>query len=101
LVNVVVVFKIDRLSRSLMDFSKLVEVFDRSRQGLFFCSSRTRLFLRMPLLKDRQIMKTRGPWQYLACRAVARCETPFSPGLGTSRQEFRLEFTCSGFIFFS
>ena len=30
LVDVVVVYKIDRLSRSLMDFSKLVEVFDRS-----------------------------------------------------------------------
>src|SRR3954466_6911214 len=28
LVDVVVVFKIDRLSRSLMDFSRLVEVFD-------------------------------------------------------------------------
>jgi site-specific DNA recombinase len=30
LVDVVVVYKIDRLSRSLMDFSKLVEVFDRA-----------------------------------------------------------------------
>ena len=30
LVEVVVVYKIDRLSRSLMDFSKLVEVFDRN-----------------------------------------------------------------------
>src|SRR4029078_7446584 len=30
-VNVVVVYKIDRLSRSLMDFAKLVEVFDRTR----------------------------------------------------------------------
>ena len=29
-VDVVVVYKIDRLSRSLMDFSKLVEVFDRN-----------------------------------------------------------------------
>jgi len=29
LIDVVVVYKIDRLSRSLMDFSKLVEVFDR------------------------------------------------------------------------
>lgn len=29
LVDVVVVYKIDRLSRSLMDFSKLAEVFDR------------------------------------------------------------------------
>ena len=28
-VDVVVVYKIDRLSRSLMDFAKLVEVFDR------------------------------------------------------------------------
>jgi len=33
---VVVVYKIDRLSRSLMDFSKLVEVFDRS--GVTFIS---------------------------------------------------------------
>jgi site-specific DNA recombinase len=30
-VDVVVVYKIDRLSRALMDFSKLVEVFDRNR----------------------------------------------------------------------
>ncbi|MFZ1413494.1 MAG: recombinase family protein [Defluviicoccus sp.] len=30
-VDVVVVYKIDRLSRSLMDFAKLVEVFDRCR----------------------------------------------------------------------
>jgi site-specific DNA recombinase len=29
LINVVVVYKIDRLSRSLMDFAKLVETFDR------------------------------------------------------------------------
>jgi site-specific DNA recombinase len=29
-IDVVVVYKIDRLSRSLMDFSKLVEVFDRN-----------------------------------------------------------------------
>src|SRR3982075_2147929 len=28
-IDVVVVYKIDRLSRALMDFSKLVEVFDR------------------------------------------------------------------------
>lgn len=31
LIDVVVVYKIDRLSRALMDFSKLVEVFDRNR----------------------------------------------------------------------
>jgi DNA invertase Pin-like site-specific DNA recombinase len=36
LVYVVVVYKIDRLSRSLMDFSKLVEVFDRN--GVTFVS---------------------------------------------------------------
>ena len=30
-IDVVVVYKIDRLSRSLMDFAKLVEVFDRGR----------------------------------------------------------------------
>src|SRR5207249_6265154 len=29
-IDVVVVYKIDRLSRSLMDFAKLVEVFDRN-----------------------------------------------------------------------
>ena len=33
-VDVVVVYKIDRLSRSLMDFAKLVEVFDRTRRHL-------------------------------------------------------------------
>jgi DNA invertase Pin-like site-specific DNA recombinase len=36
LVDVVVVYKIDRLSRSLLDFSKLVEVFDRN--GVTFVS---------------------------------------------------------------
>jgi DNA invertase Pin-like site-specific DNA recombinase len=36
LVDVVVVYKIDRLSRSLMDFSKLVEIFDRN--GVTFVS---------------------------------------------------------------
>lgn len=36
LVDVVVVYKIDRLSRSLMDFSKLVDVFDK--HGLSFVS---------------------------------------------------------------
>src|SRR6188474_2730377 len=36
LVDIVVVYKIDRLSRSLMDFSKLVEVFDRA--GVTFVS---------------------------------------------------------------
>ncbi len=35
-IDVVVVYKIDRLSRSLMDFSKLVEVFDR--KGVTFVS---------------------------------------------------------------
>jgi site-specific DNA recombinase len=35
-VDVVVVYKIDRLSRSLMDFAKLVEVFDR--KGVTFVS---------------------------------------------------------------
>jgi DNA invertase Pin-like site-specific DNA recombinase len=35
-VDTVVVYKIDRLSRSLMDFAKLVEVFDRN--GVTFCS---------------------------------------------------------------
>ena len=29
-VDVIVVYKIDRLSRALMDFAKLVEVFDRN-----------------------------------------------------------------------
>src|SRR5690606_18800522 len=36
LIDVVVVYKIDRLSRSLMDFSRLVEVFDRN--GVTFVS---------------------------------------------------------------
>jgi len=36
LIDVVVVYKIDRLSRSLMDFAKLVEVFDR--KGVTFVS---------------------------------------------------------------
>jgi site-specific DNA recombinase len=36
MVDVVVVYKIDRLSRSLMDFAKLVEVFDR--KGVTFVS---------------------------------------------------------------
>jgi site-specific DNA recombinase len=33
-VDVVVVYKIDRLSRSLMDFAKLVEVFDRNNRHI-------------------------------------------------------------------
>ena len=36
LVDVIVIYKIDRLSRSLMDFAKLVEVFDR--KGVTFVS---------------------------------------------------------------
>jgi site-specific DNA recombinase len=36
LVDVIVVYKIDRLSRSLMDVSKLVEIFDRN--GVTFVS---------------------------------------------------------------
>jgi len=36
LIDVLVVYKIDRLSRSLMDFSKLVEIFDRN--GVTFVS---------------------------------------------------------------
>jgi len=36
LIDVVVVYKIDRLSRSLADFAKLVEVFDRN--GVTFVS---------------------------------------------------------------
>jgi site-specific DNA recombinase len=36
LIDVIVVYKIDRLSRSLMDFAKLVEVFDRN--GVTFVS---------------------------------------------------------------
>src|SRR4029079_7112313 len=35
-IDVIVVYKIDRLSRSLMDFAKLVEVFDR--KGMAFNS---------------------------------------------------------------
>jgi DNA invertase Pin-like site-specific DNA recombinase len=35
-VDVVVVYKVDRLTRSLMDFSKIVEIFDR--QGVSFVS---------------------------------------------------------------
>ena len=34
LVDVVVVYKIDRLSRSLMDFAKLVETFERQQRDL-------------------------------------------------------------------
>ena len=36
LVDVIVVYKADRLSRALMDFSKLVELFDR--HGVTFVS---------------------------------------------------------------
>jgi len=31
LIDVIVVYKIDRLSRSLMDFAKLIEIFDRNQ----------------------------------------------------------------------
>ena len=35
-VDVVVVYKIDRLTRSLTDFSRIVEVFDQSRRLVRF-----------------------------------------------------------------
>ncbi|SEO45687.1 Resolvase, N terminal domain, partial [Paracoccus alcaliphilus] len=40
LVDVVVVYKIDRLSRSLADFAKLVEVFDRNGVALLLADRR-------------------------------------------------------------
>jgi site-specific DNA recombinase len=40
-IDVVVVYKIDRLSRSLMDFSKLVEVFDPTMSPLLLSRSRS------------------------------------------------------------
>ena len=38
-IDVVVVYKVDRLSRSLMDFARMVEVFDR--HGVTFVASRS------------------------------------------------------------
>src|SRR5215203_5480409 len=58
LIDVVVVYKVDRLTRSLMDFAKIVEVFDR--HGVSFVSvtqtfntttSMGRLTLNPPLLR--------------------------------------------------
>ena len=36
-IDVVVVYKIDRLSRSMADFMKLMELFDRQKGLLRFC----------------------------------------------------------------
>ena len=44
-VDVVVVYKIDRLSRSLMDFSKLVDVFERNQVKSFSRAFRWRKLL--------------------------------------------------------
>src|SRR6201991_3130305 len=59
-VDIVVVYKIDRLSRSLMDFAKLVEVFDRKSvtfvsvtQSFNTTTSMGRLTLNV-LLSDRK-----------------------------------------------
>ena len=61
LVDVVVVYKIDRLSRSLMDFSKLVEVFDRN--GVTFVSVIRRYHVTDAAVHDSQAVEellTRG-----------------------------------------
>ena len=38
-VDCVVVYKVDRLSRSLLDFARLIELFDRFRRQLRFCDT--------------------------------------------------------------
>jgi len=59
-VDVVVVYKIDRLSRALMDFSKLVEVFDE--HGVTFVSvtqsfnTTTSMGRLTPILSKRQLV---------------------------------------------
>ncbi len=49
LIDVIVVYKIDRLSRSLMDFAKLVEVFDA--HGVTFVSVTQSFNTRRPMLR--------------------------------------------------
>ena len=65
LVDVVVVYKIDRLSRSLADFAKLVEVFDRN--GVTFVSV-TQSFdhIDQPVLNVFQQSLQAGPFQRAA-----------------------------------
>jgi site-specific DNA recombinase len=78
LVNVVVVYKIDRLSRSLMDFAKLVDVFERSNvtfvsitQSFNTTTSMGRLTLNMLLSFaqfEREVIGERIRDKFLASR---------------------------------
>jgi site-specific DNA recombinase len=57
-VDVVVVYKIDRLSRSLMDFARLVEVFDRNT--VTFVSVTQSFNTTTPVLRP---VRARGHWR--------------------------------------
>ena len=78
-VDIVVVYKIDRLSRSLMDFSRLVEVFDRYKvtfvsvtQSFNTTTSMGRLTLNILLsfaqLQPKQASPTRWRFGLQICR---------------------------------
>ena len=65
-VDIIVVYKVDRLTRSLLDFSKLVEIFDKA--GVSFVSitqsfntttSMGRLTLAVPSLRLQQVISGR------------------------------------------
>lgn len=59
-INIVVVYKIDRLTRALMDFSKLVEVFDQ--HGVTFVSITQRLILERPY--SRALKYISHEWEF-------------------------------------
>ena len=67
LIDIVVVYKIDRLSRSLMDFSKLVEVFDRN--GVTFVSV-TQSFNTTTSMASRNRAVLAGPGQEVGLYAA-------------------------------
>lgn len=61
LVDIVVVYKIDRLTRSLADFSKMVEVFER--QGVSFVSVTQQFNPNFSLARARRMMGGEFDWQ--------------------------------------
>ena len=90
LVDVIVVYKIDRLSRSLMDFARLVEVFDRNAatfvsvtQSFNTTTSMGRLTLNILLsfaqfereLIGERVRDNSPPPRRRACGWVARCHS--------------------------
>ena len=95
LVDVIVVYKIDRLSRSLADFSKLVELFDEHKvtfvsvtQSFNTTTSMGRLTLNILLSFaqfERELGGERVRDKIAASRAKGRCPTPCLRDEGDTR----------------